>query len=200
MSLLIKDPQSNIYDFPVQSTITVGDVINYLKTQVPLSYYKLFYKGIELNENKLIKDLHMKENEYLELNLRNQSLRRSFGLPPREDGNQELLKDPQDFEDKIKALMELGNYTRSDCEKALRYSFYDINRACSYLLDGRIPDGLHAEVSAAEEINRMIEVDKDANTILQEEFPNLDKLTIMQVLALYENDIDQARILLSGMN
>ncbi|KAH0787832.1 UBA/TS-N domain containing protein [Histomonas meleagridis] len=199
MSLVIKDTHDNVYNFPVQSTITVGDVISYLKTQVSYSFYKLFYKGIELSENKLISDLNMKENEYLELNLRNSSAKGASTLPPREDGNSELqLHDPDDFEDRVQSLLELGEYSRSDCEKALRASFYDINRAGSYLIDGRIPDGLHAETSAAEE--NKIKVDNSSYAILQKEFPHLDKFTIMQVMALYDSDVNQARVLLSDMS
>lgn len=57
--------------------------------------------------------------------------------------------DPPDFDEKVQALVELGDgrFTRENVEKALRVSFFNPDRASTYLFSGNIPDSPEPKVN-----------------------------------------------------
>lgn len=99
-------------------------------------------------ENEEVKSPSFAENEEtnLEKTPSSQPVHRrpKRGLPKRDDI--EIQRDPPDFKERVDALVELGGFDRKDCEKALRMSFFNPDRASAYLFSGNIPDYPQPEV------------------------------------------------------
>ena len=116
-----------------------------------------------------------------------QAKRPKRALPPR-DG---LVpdKDPDDFETKLTALMEIGEplyedqaELRRDCEKALRMAFYNVDRASMYVISKSIPDVLRSDVERNPESWRSQYPDKVAFVEgLIQQFSNLDESYVVQI-------------------
>ena len=68
-------------------------------------------------------------------------------LPPRRGSIAPSQKgDPPIFQQSVKFLVEMG-FEKEQCEKALRASFYNLDRAAEYLIEGNIPDEICNDVA-----------------------------------------------------
>jgi len=179
---------------------TIYDVECYLKTQLPAEEqeFQLYYNRIPLGPNTEIKDLNVKENDYILIRAikdnekeKKPLTRKKIGLPPRE----ELRipeNDPDNFDEDVATLMEMG-FNRADCERALRMSFYNLDRASYYLANGNIPSRIGPEVNMDKFHSNKADVNEKDLQIIEEIIAETgeEKAIVVQTYLCFEKNAEK---------
>ena len=188
MNLNFRCLTGNTYSLNFNPSATISDVSAILKNMLPEEekIFELYYKRKPIEPTLLINELGIKSEEFITIKpiqqeeileipiKKNPSKKR--GLPPRTE-----IKipetDPDDFNELVLSLMEMG-FEKVDCEKALRFSFYNLDRAGMYLVNGAIPNSYSPEFNYYNENPKKNEI--------QEE----DLLKVQDLVAKTGEDID----------
>jgi hypothetical protein len=103
----------------------------------PLEFY---LRGEVVPITSLVGDINLGPEDYLTVRTRrvpraqaSAPARRARRRLPARDGVARR-EDPPDFYRKVELLMDLGDFSREQCEKALRDSFYNTDRATRFLI------------------------------------------------------------------
>lgn len=89
---------------------------------------------------------------------------------------------PPDLEEKIQSLQQLGAFSREICDKALRVSYFDINRAAKFLLKGNVPDSPGDAYGPPPEQGYSIQFDDEGHIILESLVPE-DRESISKIIS-----------------
>ena len=144
MELPFRTCAGKIYNITLDPEITVGQAKPIIseQTKVPLKLLKLTIHFKPLLDNIKIKDINLPVGGLISVvnstirqppNSETRSLRRPASLKTIQKIENASAKDPPNFQDLVLHLTDMG-YPKDMCEKALRVSFYNIDRAAELLV------------------------------------------------------------------
>ena len=152
MRLLFKcstESQPISIDLNVNPSATIQDIIDILKTneQINNRDLELLYRLSPVDPKTPLTETGAQENDVFLIRFKSPDnsqtkpkKKKGFGLPPRTGVKLPTQKDdPPTFDADVQMLMEMG-FPKDKCEKALRVSFYNPDRATLYLVENNIPD------------------------------------------------------------
>lgn len=134
-------------DFNPSSTIQ--DLINYLHAQTAFEgkQLELVYKLKPQDPETKISTLEISENPNFIVRViedqtqEKKKRRKGFKIPPRDSISSDAKPPPEELEQMKASIKEVcPNASDELIEKALRVSFYCVQRACMYIIDDKVPD------------------------------------------------------------
>ena len=145
MVLTFRTCVGKIYNISLDPEITVGQAKPIISdtTKVPLKIMKLTIHFKPLDDNMKIKDIVLPPGGLISVgnsivrqapNSVSNTLRRPVSLKSIQEIQATSAKDPSNFNDLVKQLSDMG-YPEEACKKALRVSFYNIDRAGELLVN-----------------------------------------------------------------
>lgn len=193
-------------ELDVNPTDKIGDIIKVLKTrpEIQNNDVQLIYKLKPQQPETTLKELNAQDNDVFIMEIKAQQKRRPVrSLPSRSDIKIPTeADDPPNFEEDVASLMELG-YPKSDCETALRVSFYNVDRACIYLVEGNIPKRAgpeHLGHSTTPKINFLDRFSPEDLAVIAQlaNEVGLDQIEVAQCYAACEKNVEKTRNCISA--
>lgn len=215
MTIEFRTIKGESYELEVNPAATVADVIIMLREQMQSDTvdFELVFNNQKLDKDTLMENVVVDPSEFIVIKpvrkvnrpqtdkaQLNRTNSQSYGGKSRFRLQREQRvtgEDPPNFAEKVAVLMGLG-FSRENCEKALRVSFYNPDRASLYLVSGNVPEVAKPEVAKDQPLSNDKEDTQNPNTNLIDglvKYPsqqaaiedlikktNLDLSTVFQVL------------------
>jgi hypothetical protein len=209
MRLIFHSSEGDI-DLDVNPKSKIGDLIKTLKA-LEMFFNKdieILYKLKQQEPETSLEDLGVKDGGTFLVRLKTVKSeanpnKKKRKMPSRSDVK-EISKesDPPTFERDVESLMEMG-FPREDCERALRFAFYNLDRASMYLVTKTIPQKLSPEnvdkgptstVDPLESITpeELGEIHKLADEL------NIERLEAVQCFCACDKDLVKTRKCING--
>ena len=200
----------------VNPEATIQDIINILKTneQINNRELELLYRLSPVEPQTNVTALRAQENDVFLIRFKSPQTsepktqkKKGYGLPPRTGVKVPTEEDdPPSFAADVAMLMEMG-FEKEKCEKALRVSFYNPDRATLYLVEGNIPDragpedfGLAAGESKPKSLlDQFNKNDIEVINKLAAEF-NMDRVEVSQYYLVNGKDYEKTKNCISPSN
>ncbi|OHT11913.1 hypothetical protein TRFO_18501 [Tritrichomonas foetus] len=149
--LSFKEPNGSKHQLNSLNLKTIRDARGMLTEKLKMDKDKiiLIYKGRVLEDRELIKNLSLKDNNYIICNVITKPPSAEFikaptsnplpegqktqQTPVQSTQNKLPTNDQDDIESKVLLLIEMG-FQRADCEKVLKSQKYDVEAAANFLL------------------------------------------------------------------
>jgi hypothetical protein len=187
-------------ELELNAQFTILEIESIVKMRVkynPDLELDLFFKGERLTKSQTVGDLGIRNGDVLGFSI----------APPRRPGHAISRRDhvsrdipqPPDFFHKVEHLMDLGEFTREQCETALRAASYNSDKASYYLLTNQIPQSEsiegrrlrgRIEIPVAPRPEKPPEVKtKEDQPVPFEQLPESEKTTLRGLADEYDTDL-----------
>ena len=156
--IFFKVADGTVKQLDINPSAEVQDIFEWLREVFQIPDHKaisLSYNGQNLENNVVFGDV-VPTNAEVSVKITTVhaegAKRRSRRDLPARDGAKLPTNDPDDFNQKVAALMEIADDSepqdelRTRCEKALRMAYYNVDRAGLYVLSRQIPDKRRPEI------------------------------------------------------
>ena len=197
----------------VDESLTVADVCQLLVQKENLEgTIKLIYSDTQLNPTTVFKDIGYDAAKSIQFKVEpknppHKSKGLTRALPKRSDKVEKQIRQPENFSELVKNLMEMGGgaWTQENCEKALRVALYNVGRASDFLISNNIPDQPTAALSDPPKPKPkepiLSEEEKQVIKRIQEKFSDRDigYLDIAQYYVACEKDEEQTIALIENL-
>jgi hypothetical protein len=133
-----RTPDGWAFPLELNPGMAFSDVATILQDQLDTSEpLEFFYQGTCLAMDRLVGSLDISTEEHITVKVTHSRSTATVPRPRRPLPQRDVVRHsvpPPDFYQRVELLMEIGDFSREDCENALRQSFYNPDRASMYLL------------------------------------------------------------------
>ena len=149
MEVLFKFPDNQVRPYQILRNELIKDIITKIKIEYkPTSDVNLFYFDRVLKHTETIQSIGYTKGSVIRVQYETKNVSpqkpspSNKFLPPRTS----KTEDPSDFQSKVRSLMDIG-FDQKLCERALRASYFNVDRAAEYLIEGQVPEETFGEPS-----------------------------------------------------